>query len=235
MKSIIFNTEMVRAILDGRKTVMREYIKKSDGFEFCDPDGGVLFEHSISTGSIMAGCLRMIQPKYGVGDILYVKETFMEHHTFVIETTLPNPNILYKADYNELDADMMACGIDQWKPPIHMPKEAARLFLRVTGVRIERLHDIKGYETFWEGIDSGICKSQCHNDYHCYINIANNCCSAINAYKNLWNSNIKQSELDQYGWDANPLVRVYEFEVISKEEAMKEENNASNCMRKQKL
>lgn len=221
MKPILFNTEMVRAILDGRKTVMREYIKhkicvyEENGKTYVN-DNRYMFDFNLNAYIDS-------HAKYKKGDILYVKETFMEHHTFVIETTLPNPNILYKADYNELDAGMMACGIDQWKPPIHMPKEAARIFLRVTGVRFERLQDIRYHEVYREGIKSvDVCNSKCHSTLPCAIKQAGGECYVINAFKNLHNSTVEKSELDKYGWDANPWVWVYEFEVISKEEAMKE-------------
>lgn len=219
MKPILFNTEMVRAILDGRKTVTRRCIKglhQNAKFIGWKMDTGNKYAYSVATFEHNEFTTDF-DSKYCINDILYVREMWSElknsdgsHLKYVYKATDVYPFVEHGYILKF-----------RWHPSIHMPKEAARLFLRVTDVRIERLHDIKGYETFWEGIDSGICKSQCHNDYPCYINVANNCCSAIDAFKNLWQTTVKKSKLHLYGWDVNPWVWVYEFEVISKEEAYK--------------
>ena len=82
-----------------------------------------------------------------------------------------------------------------WRPSIHMPKEAARLFLRVTAVRVERLREITCEQAYKEGCTNPI------------------------RFDKLWNSTIKPADLPLYGWDANPWVWVIEFERISREEA----------------
>lgn len=231
MKPILFNTEMVKAILEGRKTVTRRKIEKwngasdTSGFWRNIDENGKTYIKDYNRSSCWQEESHYIRDyaKYQKGDILYVRESFMDHHTYFLHNDLPNPHILYRADYDEEDASLMSCGIDKWKPSIHMPKEYARLFLKVTDVRIERLQDIRYYEIFKEGIKSAdVCNSKCHNDLLCAIKQACGVCFVIDVFKTLWNSTIKKTEMDQYGWDANPWVWVYEFEVISKEEAMKE-------------
>ena len=132
-KPILFNTEMVRAILDGRKTMTRRVIKpkyRDDEYGFCvcknkstgmvtvekmDEDDGTMFHD---------GNTRYVNPPYKPGQHLYVRETFVRPatHIFWYRATPPK-----------------GCENLLWKPSIHMPKEAARVFLKVTEVRVERL------------------------------------------------------------------------------------------------
>lgn len=92
-------------------------------------------------------------------------------------------------------------GDAKWHPSIHMPKEAARIWLKVTNVRVERLQDISGEDLIKEGID--FFQSN-------YVRVA------FNEFKNIWNSTIKKSDIDRYGWDASPWVWVIEFERCEK-------------------
>lgn len=191
-KPILFNTEMVRAILDGRKTVTRRIWKYWNRYAvpdmslydadkktyavhtFEDP------EHTKKTSMIERRC--PICP----GDILYVRETFVQ----------PAAHIFwYKADENSwLDSKNM-----RWKPSIHMPKEAARIFLKVTDVRVERLQDMDKMDAVNEGIDQRLCVNLKH---------------ALTKFKKVWNSTIRKSDIDRYGWDANPYVWVIGIERI---------------------
>ena len=82
-----------------------------------------------------------------------------------------------------------------------MPKEAARIWLRVTDVRVERLQDISGAELIKEGID---------------LYQSNYIKAAFDEFKMLWDADIKKSDLDRYGWSANPWVWVIEFERCEK-------------------
>ena len=95
----------------------------------------------------------------------------------------------------------------KWKPSIHMPKEAARIWLKVTDVRVERSQEIT-----IDGIrNEGISSMAVH---------AGDMEIALKEWKNLWNSTIKKTDLDSYGWDANPWVWVIEFERCEKPEGV---------------
>ena len=96
-------------------------------------------------------------------------------------------------------------GDARWHPNIHMPKEAARIWLKVTNVRVERLQEIT-----IDGIrNEGISSMAVH---------AGDMEIALKEWKNLWNSTIKKTDLDSYGWEANPYVFVIEFIRIDKPE-----------------
>ena len=184
IKPILFNTEMVRAILNGIKTCTRRKIPM-DIVNFCDIDhDGELLSYENSYGNF-------INPeklcRYQPGDILYVRETWCKG-SYGNE----KEKYYYKADDNNFFCT--------WHPSIHMPKDAARIWLRVTEVRVERLQDIMKDEP---GPNNQIIKEGVN--YGCDF-IA------------VWNSTIKKSDLDTYGWDANPWVWVIEFERCEKPE-----------------
>lgn len=205
MKPILFNTEMVQAILQGRKTVARRIIKglpqdaKRIGWltdSGNDESYGVaIFEINDNRKDFKVPCL--------VGDILYVRETWQKS---------PAGTYLYKTDNN---GNLSNGHVYKWRPSIHMPKEAARSFLRITDVRIERLQSISGDDCFREG-------ALTLKTYHNFDGDMMQSCVPYDFFADTWNSTLKKNELEQYGWDANPYVWVYKFEVISKEEAMKE-------------
>ena len=97
-----------------------------------------------------------------------------------------------------------------------MPKEAARIWLKVTNVRVERLQEITDEQAKREGIQYDECPTgftwKQETDMHnCYT-------TPIGAMQALWNSTIKKSDLDGYGWDANPWVWTIEFERCEKPE-----------------
>ena len=191
IKPILFNTEMVRAILDGRKTATRRVCnitinggKKVTG-DFCT---SVEFPAKNSHGP----CANFFdnngffhgaaQQKYFKGDVLYVRETWA--YGRVRGGTY---QYFYKADYDGKYPIV-------WHPSIHMPREAARIFLRVTDVRVERLQDIDDDGVVAEGLNIGAPFDEC------------------------WNRTIKPEDRNQYGWDANPWVWVISFEKISSDE-----------------
>ena len=193
IKPILFNTEMVRAILDGRKDATRRIVK---GFI---PDDAV-WGYTAFTPKGYISCRGTFADGYGEkffklpcesGDILYVRETWAPLHSD--EESDKVCGYMYKADLPE---DYW-CG--RWKPSIHMPKEAARIFLKITNVKAERLQDIDIDGIRNEGLLSAA--------VHCEdMEIA------LKEWEILWNSTIKKSDLDRYGWDANPYVWVIEFE-----------------------
>lgn len=195
LKPILFNTEMVRAILEGRKTVTRRVAKGKILNSFVDV--------GFSDEAIKDIDNHLIDEcKYKVGDVLYVRETFAYSHD-------PNDEyFVYKADgepnYPYYGKELSSK--KQWLPSIHMPKSAARIFLKVTDVRIERLQDITAEQCADEGIDiEGM-------DYRF---------EAVHEFSQLWNSTIKKSDLDQFGWEANPWVWVIEFEKCEKSAEVK--------------
>lgn len=197
MKPILFNTEMVRAILDGRKTVTRRVVMPQ-------PEGRPIrmTENSCYPGCYaIEGTPRVIRPPCQSGDILYVRETWngdwCDHY-------------IYKADGGSAKAAGYTAE-PKWRPSIHMPREAARLFLRVTGVRVERLKDIDGHGILKEGIDNGKSNPAMGTRWENMQSMA---------FAELWNSTLKSADLPLYGWAANPWVWVIEFERISKDEAL---------------
>lgn len=196
MKPILFNTEMVKAILEGRKTVTRRVIKPryrddEHGWTVCINSYTHLVEDVAYTDGEGA-CTRSIKPPYGVGDILYVRETWIESSF----------GYAYRASDCSTIEDWAGEEI-KWKPSIFMPKEAARIFLRVTDVRVERLQDITPKQAgnegvLWETDNSGQFRRW--------------------QFHRLWDSTIKKKDLDEYGWSANPWVWVIEFKRIESEE-----------------
>lgn len=206
MKPILFNTHMVQAIQDGRKTVTRRLVTFQPGqnpkWSGYIPDGPVLY----GSNNVPAA-----KSPYQPGDILYVRETWQFFPCFdcvksMCDTTpltyedsdsVTEGCWIYRADYTESDQKRVC-----WHPSIHMPKEAARIFLRVKDVRVERLQDITEDGKTAEGMHAGW---QHYNFYE------------------LWDSTIKPADRASYGWKANPWVWVIEFERISRKEA---NNNA---------
>lgn len=204
IKPILFNTEMVRAILDGRKTCTRRLVRFLPG------------ENPQWTGYIRDGLMLyngrnepcITKAPHRSGDILYVRETWKR---------APNGYYYYE-DWQRNDI----ADITKWKPSIHMPKEAARIWLKVTDVRVERLQEMKpvdvikegAYPDCWDCLNTyGESGSQC-----CYgtEEQCSQCDEVMMEWEKLWTSTIKKSDLDKYGWDANPWVWVIEFERCEK-------------------
>lgn len=190
-KPIIFSAPMVQAILAGRKTMTRRVIKPQPYYPYVGTDHW----HDSPRGSDTLGPIRRIP--YAPGDILWVRETWMPCAS--IDSFLTDTNLyVYKADYDDGDIP------GKWRPSIHMPKEAARLFLRVTDVRAEKLQDMPLFDVW----DEGTPQMPGNTDSDGAVNHRD--------FKYLWDAlNAKRG----YGWDDNPWVWVYEFERISKEEA----------------
>ncbi len=224
MKPILFNTEMVQAILENRKTVTRRIIKglpqdaKRIGWL---TDSGNDKSYGVAAFDIN-GSRKYFKLPYLIGDILYVRETWSTHYTAESDAEL---EYCYKADGIDLKAECLPGENNRWYPSIHMPKEAARIFLRVTDVKIERLQDITTDQAIKEGAwtTGNACPFSIKHALHETART-----HAIAAFAYLWDPLIKKSELSIYGWDANPYVWVYYFEVISKAEAMEESEEEWN-------
>lgn len=136
---------------------------------------------------------------YQIGDILYIRETWQDDRIYTHDDT-PG-RYLYRAD-DGIEAHVK--GI--WKPSIHMPKEAARIFLRITSVRAERLQEIDGQGVLKEGVNTHVHPNASYFDVN-----------QREAFARLWDSTIKKEELAKYGWEADPWVWVYEFERVEVE------------------
>jgi hypothetical protein len=228
---IIFNTEMVRAITEGRKTQTRRVIKKQ-------PDDTV---DKIERAAILDGTNRerfmyqnygeeraeAISCPYGQkGDLIWVRESFAK----VPSTAFPKSEGMDAGDGYHYH---FRAGWDRspipWKPSIHMPKNAARIWLRVKDVRIERVKGISDADALAEGIkfhkpvpgDGGPIFNNYapakpghfsnntlwnagiyHNHFH----------KAIDSFRSLWHSIIGPES-----WEENPWIWVIEFEVLSVE------------------
>lgn len=208
IKPILFNTEMARAILDGRKTVTRRVIKPQPKSKLCYAFAGShkkdigRWGYPSKTAHEFWGeefklpdditeeeLKKKWNPPYHTDDILYVRETWGEGYQ--------EGTYIYKAD------DKLA-NLPEFKEPskliyhpsINMPREAARIWLKVNNVRVERLQEITDEQAEKEGC----------NDYT----------STALGFFYLWDSTIKKSDIERYGWDANPLVWVIEFERCEK-------------------
>ena len=213
MKPILFNTEMVEAILNGRKTMTRRVIKFPKGTTGRLPSNGFF---NASPYLFYPGGIK--RPRYKVGDVLYVRETWCtdEDIADVFEENLIH-GFYYRADNTDMDW-VNDKEIVKWRPSIHMPKEAARIFLKVTNVRVERLQDISFLDALNEGISPQITEYSGRLDHSEIAEAYSISCQkvCIDAFHNLWNSTIKKSELDRYGWNANPWVFVYQFDRCEK-------------------
>lgn len=199
-KPILFNTEMVQAILDGKKTQTRRVIKIDDA-----PEN---WKISIAGTSIVrAEPYDVKLPRYAAGDILWVRETWSEHQEYYNNSAkvFAEPHYIYKAD---------GVYANKWRPSIHMPKEAARIFLKVTDVRVERLQDITEEQAIKEGVKDPYDymepwfyerPSMQGLEYH------------RAAFAGLWFSTIPKYYEDYMTWEGNPWVWVIKFERYEKE------------------
>lgn len=213
-KPMLFSTEMVRALLEDRKTVTRRVVKPQppEDFPYCHLEGDDLWYWTTRDGDDdmmdwWPSYEHGVKPPYQPGDILYVRETW---------TTLVG-SYIYRADQKP---GMKNPG--KWCPSIHMPKEAARIFLRVKGVHVERLQNITAEQVLNEGVDVKFPEPKPG-----YISLAYTEMrlkpEARKQFADLWDKTIKLADLSTYGWAANPWVWVIEFERISREEALRNE------------
>ncbi|MBS5673180.1 MAG: hypothetical protein KHW88_03595 [Lachnospiraceae bacterium] len=235
IKPILFNTEMVRANLDGRKTCTRRLVKPQPDEKHTYPLGFV----TDSTEKKEVGCfgfgieeyggsIKYVKPPYQPEDILYVRETWnkgLERY-------------MYRADYSDTEKFYQG-GKEiemKWYPSIHMPKEAARIWLKCTDVRVERLQEITESGAKAEGVrgytkDGNLYKYAVTDDW--WIDYHNKHKEIVtgtwwqdmprtakDAFSYLWNSTIKKSDLDLYGWNANPWVWTIEYERCEKPEGV---------------
>lgn len=216
MKPIIFNTEMVRAILDVRKTAMRQVIKpQPKGAHMVldyDKQGCHMLCGGIATTGVLCDWEKYISFPYSMGDILYVQEEYFDY----------KGHLHYKADGKHIGLEKNGIYF-KWDSPVSMPKEAARIFLRVTDMYIERLQDIAETDAIKEGFEPIVCNHP--NGLPCTDCLNTGYLEpAMASFYTMWEDDINEADRKIYGWDANPWVWVIEFEIISKEDMENETN-----------
>ena len=214
---ILFNTDMVRAILDWRKTTTRRCVKphskKSCGFyvTFRKSDNAFMGVYDYDDNERQFDNPQT-QPCYP-GDILYVRETWQfmpciecnkcencekESNTYLDKESISEGCFIYRADYPQPERI-------NWRPSIHMPKQAARIWLKVTDVRVERLHDMTLDDFLSEGV---VIRPEAFNDpENAYM-------QARSEFARIWDSTIRKSQTN-----LNPWVWVIEFERCEKPES----------------
>lgn len=213
VKPILFNTEMTQAILEGRKTQTRRIVKKKyDNTQLkirTDKYGTRLVEAEIlteqhriknpdGTTTLKLRYFEDKNPPYKRGDILWVREPWSTHYDGIH----PDLAYCYKANEISLKAECAPGETKRWYPSVHMPREAARLFLKVKDVRVERLQDMDEDAAIAEGIADSPAGTA----------------SPLLHFSVLWDKTIKREDLREFGYHANPWVWVIEFERCEKPE-----------------
>lgn len=199
MKTIpmIFNTEMVRALLDGRKTVTRRPTKKnvtySDNGGFCCD--GYMFGIGFTDKDTMKNFVSSKHSPCKVGDLIWVRETFCHGPCGNAPELTVYKSGYPQAELNRYESFMSESEI-RWTPSIHMPRWASRLTLRVTDVRIERVQDITEEQAKAEGVSPVVSQWETPESF-------------VAGFAKIWNSIYSN-------WNENPYVWVIEFEVIHK-------------------
>lgn len=228
IKPILFNTEMVQAIIQGRKTQTRRIVKgieclnvyravpAEDAYETL---GKWDFFHGWSENGAMIDAVEGIKAPYSVGDVLWVRETWDK-------APESSRNVFHEVYYYKADGDLRPeSWQSNWHPSIHMPKEAARIFLKVKGVRVERLQNITPEEVEAEGTDMDAWYE--HDEWQHQVGDGFVADETMVVFETLcgffghrvWDNTMQSLEqYEKYGWDANPWVWSIEFERCEKPE-----------------
>ena len=219
MKGILFNTEMVQAILEDRKTQTRRLI---DWDISNNMDGDVASGYSVQTDNGLMDSLELC--KYQKGDILYVRETWK---IVEFDYSVMGMAINYEADetweYIEFSSDRFEkfkkyYDKKGWQPSIFMPKEAARIFLKVTDIRMERVQDITEENASNEGAKKVVWYKPYDKgpeDISGLPGYPDERISWRNGFATLWDGLYFEKG---YGWDTNCWVWVIEFERCEKQD-----------------
>ena len=197
-RPILFNTAMVKAILEDRKTNTRRVINVNKVYDF---QGWLTAttgnQKNVGSAIFKLGCSCIyIKPPCQVGDTLWVRETFGKDSYGKYH---------YRAEYPEHDCEPYPI----WHPSIHMPREAARLFLKVKDIKVERLQEITPENSIKEGLD--VCIS-CIRHGGCHL--PDMCNYLPQTMQVLWDDIYSNRD---YSWEQNPWVWVISFEVAKNE------------------
>lgn len=232
VKPILFNTEMVKAILEGRKTCTRRIVKPQPKSKLCytfagggcgtwgypSPSAREIWgkEYRLPNDITKEDLVKRWKPPYHTDDILYVRETVWQKIGYYLDVDgETKPSWYNEFRYVASDEKPETGWNYGWakRPSIHMPKEAARIWLKVTDVRVERLQDITEDGARLEGaIDN-------RGFIHAYNNEYASIHTAREHFIEIGNSTINKVDLSLYGWNANPWVWVIEFERCDKPES----------------
>lgn len=199
-RPILFSGEMIRAILDGRKTQTRRVCK-------AQPENRVhpIYVTKYAWGDkalhpYMTDGVQIIEycPYGKVGDQLWVRETFRQAYP----KTEYSDGIIYRADKAKSLGMAEYCG--KWRPSIFMPRSASRIQLEITNVRVERLQDIEPTDACSEGIlplGAGSSFALHHLEYKSI---------ECGKFADLWDS----INAAKHPWESNPWVWVVEFKPV---------------------
>lgn len=220
-RGLILSGPMVRAILEGRKTQTRRVVSQKCDHFHRDIVGKESYTREDWDRIIPQAGEKEIKCPYGIpGDRLYVREAFALYRTRAMSTYEDgspksywqsdgegDPAVLYRADmrthegWTRADGDVQIqhskttlekTDADRWKPSIHMPKWASRIWLEIVGVRVERVQEISEEDARAEGVDGGMA---CETSWRA-------------TFRWLWD---ELNEKRGYGWDTNPWVWVIVF------------------------
>lgn len=235
VKPIIFDTFDVRAILGGRKTTKRFICKVPRGTYSVDyniEDDTYEAIYGFGGFGFCMDMFKTLKAPYNENDILYVKERFC-YGTIECGEEYDGREAYYVDDSDDPSDSFIPyqycikndIGIDgvRWKSPAQMPKEIARIWLKVKDVRVERLQDITEEEAKKEGFTGERCYCvETGSTSRC------TCCMGTGwieppRYEFVceWDSTLKKKAKELYGWNANPFVWVIEFEICEKPEVSK--------------
>lgn len=205
---LMFKAPLVRAILEGRKTQTRRIVKRLPLRINRDANAMEIDVANIENGEFAK---RVPCPMGKPGDRIYVRETW-QHGNFPLGPYQEGAPVFYRADYlHERDpdyADAERTVRRNWLPSIHMPKQAARIWLEITGVRVERLQSISRADAIAEGIQFFNGDHECGaKNYLDKTDMDYSLCP-IDSFETLWRSTGGD-------WEANPWVWVIDFKTIS--------------------
>lgn len=188
---ILLNGEEIKTVLEQGRIVIPKLIKPQPVCSYPRDCGCTIWNHGKTDDACDRTCLGLDTGKelYQPGDILYSRETW----DYLEGWKLRDPGIDGKYFYRA-DGDFRPIGWrGNWQPSVHMPKEATRLWLQVSDIKVEKLQDITTGDCEKAGV---LCRR----------------IGDVSDFMKTWDSALKKSDREKYGWDANPWIWRIEFE-----------------------